>query len=83
MLCKETKSYTTFLEVHTKTKPDPFHAKVWPKGTSHPKLLLKLDKIYVYEDGRGLPSGVRDSAHNPSMNFHIALTKSDISSTVV
>lgn len=42
----------------------------WPNGTNYPKVLLRLDKIFVYEDSRGLSSGVRDSAHNPSMNFH-------------
>lgn len=51
----------------------------WPNGISYPKVLLRLDKIFVYEDSRGLSSGVRDSAHNPSMNFHIALTKNNIS----
>lgn len=81
MLCKETKSYTPSLEVNVKTKPDPLHAKVRPDGTNHPKMLLRLDKIY--KDSRGPSSGERDSAHNLSMKFHIALTKNNISSTAV
>lgn len=39
--------------------------QVWPKGTSNPKVLLRLEKIYVYEDGRGPSWRVRDSANNP------------------